>query len=199
VIGLDANREFIDTATLEHVPNCEFLTCDLRNPPNVDISVDGIWCSFVAAYFTDLISLLGRWTPLIKPGGWLAITEIDNLFGHEPLSTRTRSLLQAFADHALTAGLYDFHMGGKLQDCLVKAEFAMSQILTLPDQELSFQGAATAEVIDAWRKRFQRMSGLRAFCASEFVAVEGEFLSCLSLPDHVSTARVISCIAMKKS
>ena len=198
VIALDANHELIDTASMEHPPNCEFLTCDLRNVPNLGISVDGIWCSFVAAYFTNLALLLERWTPLIKPGGWLAITEIDNLFGHEPLSPRTRSLLQGFADDALAAGRYDFRMGAKLQGCVAQAGFCMSQFLTLPDQELSFHGAATAEVVDAWRRRFQRMPGLRAFCDSEFAGVQEEFLSCLSRPDHVSTAKVISCIATKK-
>ena len=197
VIGLDGNQELIDAAILQQPPNCEFRVCDLRNPPNLGIIVDGIWCSFVAGYFTNLAWLLSRWTPLLKPGGWLAITEIEDLFGHEPLSLRTRWFLQRLVANALAAGRYDFHMGGKLQGYLEHAGFAVSRILIQPDQELSFQGAGTPEVIDAWRKRFQRMPHLRALCASEFPSVEEEFLSCLSRPDHVSTAKVISCIATK--
>lgn len=197
VIGLDGNQELIDAAILEQPPNCEFLTCDLRNPPNLGIKVDGIWCSFVAAYFTNLVELLKRWAPALNPGGWITITEIDDLFRHEPLSIRTRSLLQRFADEALAAGRYDFYMGGKLQSCLAQAGFAVSRVLTLPDSELSFQGAAAQDVIDAWRKRFLRMPRLRAICGSEFAKVQEEFLSCLSCPDHVSTTKVISCIATK--
>jgi SAM-dependent methyltransferase len=197
VIGLEGNQELIDAAILEQPLNCEFLACDLRNPPNPGIRADGIWCSFVAAYFTNLVDLLRRWAPVLSPGGWIAITEVDDFFGHEPLSARTRSLLQTFADEALAAGRYDFHMGGKLQSCLAQAGFAVSGVLTLPDRELSFQGAAESGVVDAWRKRFDRMPRLRAICGSEFTSVQEEFLSCLSRPDHVSTAKVISCIAMK--
>jgi SAM-dependent methyltransferase len=197
VIGIDGSQELINAAILEQTPNCEFLTCDLRNPSDVGISVDGIWCSFVAAYFTNLTWFLRGWTPLLKSGGWVAITEIEDLFGHEPLSSRTRWFLHRLAEDALTAGRYDFHMGGKLQGYLEQAGVSISQLLTLPDQELSFQGAATPEVVDAWHRRFQRMPHLRALCASEFPSVQQEFLSCLSRSDHVSTARVISCIAVK--
>lgn len=50
VIGLDASEELIGEAILGQPLNCEFRTCDLRNAPNLSINVDGIWCSFVAAY-----------------------------------------------------------------------------------------------------------------------------------------------------
>lgn len=199
VIGLDANQELIDAALREHAPHCEFLVCDLRTPPSLGRQTDGIWCSFAAAYFPRLHDLLRRWTPLLKPGGWLAITEIDDFFGHEPLSPRTRSLLQEFEADALAVGRYDFHMGSKLQGWLEQGGLAVSRVLTLPDQEFSFQGAATPDVLEAWRKRFQRMPHLRAICASEFAAVQEDFLSCLSRAGHVSTAKVISCIARKRS
>lgn len=197
VIGFDGNRELIDEATIEQSPNCRFVTCDLRNPPNLGFEADGIWCSFTAAYLTNLTEYLRIWAQFLHRGGWIAITEIEDLFGHEPLSPRTRSLLQGFADDALAAGRYDFHKRRKLRDCLTQAGFAMSRLLTLPDQELSFHGAATPGVIDAWRNRFQRMPGLRIFCSSEFLGVQEEFLSCLARPDHVSRATVITCIATK--
>jgi hypothetical protein len=141
----------------------------------------------------------GRSVPFVTPksGGWVAITEIEDLFGHEPLSSRTRWFLHRLADDALTAGRHDFHMGGKLQGYLEQAGVSVSRLLALPDQELSFQGAATPEVVNAWQRRFQRMPHLQALCASEFPSVQEEFLSCLSRPDHVSTAEVISCIGVK--
>lgn len=199
VIGLDANQELIDAAILEQPLNCEFRTCDLRYAPDLNITVDGIWCSFVAAYFTNPLPFLKRWSQLLLPGGWIAITEIEDLFGHQPLSLRTSSLLQGYVEAALNAGRYDFRMGSKLQSYLTQAGFAVSRVLTLPDQELSFEGPAMPDVIVAWRKRFERMPLLRTLCASEFANVQEEFLSCLSRRDHVSTAKVISCIATKIS
>jgi len=199
VIGLDGNDELIAAATLDQPSNCEFVCCDLRSPPNISAGIDGIWCSFVAAYFTNLPELLKRWTPLLRSGGWLAITEIDDLFRHEPLSERTQWLLQSLVDDALATELYDFCMGRKLRDFVEQAGFTTSLVLTLPDQELSFQGSAIPEVVDAWRNRFQRLPHLRTICGSEFPNVQEEFLSCLSRPDHASSAKVISCIAVKTS
>ena len=197
VIGLDGNQELIDAAMIDNALNCKFLTCDLRNPPKLGVMADGIWCSFTAAYLTNLTEFLTTWSQFLRDGGWIAITEIENLFGHQPLSPRTRLLLQDFSDDARAAGRYDFNMGGKPESYLAQAGFAMTRVLTLPDQELSFQGPATPDVLEAWRKRFQRLPGLRSFCASEFASVQEEFLSCLSRPDHVSTAKVIACIATK--
>ena len=68
---------------------------------------------------------------------------------------------------------------------------------TVPDYELSFRGPATPEVVVAWQKRFERMTLLQKFCASEFENVREELLSCLTRPEHLSTARVVSCIASK--
>ena len=197
VIGLDANEELINEATAAKPINCEFRTCDLRDLPELGIRADGIWCSFAAAYFTNLSELLRQWAQFLETDGWTAITEIDNLFGHEPLSIRTRSLLQDYADDALAGDRYDFRMGGKLQEHLTQAGFAVSRVLTLPDKELSFRGPAAPEVVVAWQKRFERMTLLRKFCASEFENVREEFLSCLTRPDHLSTAKVVSCIATK--
>jgi len=197
VIGLDANEELINEATAAKPINCEFRTCDLRDLPELGIRADGIWCSFAAAYFTNLPELLRKWAQFLESGGWIAITEIDDLFGHEPLSIRTRSLLQDYADDALAGARYDFRVGGKLQEYLRQAGFAVSRVLTLPDQELSFRGPATPDVVVAWQKRFERMTLLQKFCASEFENVREEFLSCLTRPDHLSTAKVVSCIATK--
>ncbi|HEV2133723.1 MAG TPA: methyltransferase domain-containing protein [Terracidiphilus sp.] len=197
VIGLDGNPELIAAAIIEQPSNCKFLTCDLLKPPDIGIKVDGIWCSFTAAYLTNLPEFIRMWMRFLRSGGWISVTEIDDLFGHEPLSTRTKLLLQSFADDALAAGRYDFHMGSKLQRYLTQTGFYVTRVLTPPDRELSFHGPATADVVTAWQKRFQRMPLLRTHCASEFEAVQEEFLSCLSRPDHVSTAKVITCIAEK--
>ena len=133
-----------------------------------------------------------------EAGGWIALTEIDDLFGHEPLGERTKALLSAYAEEGVAVGRYDFHMGRKLRGYLERAAFTVSNALILQDQELSFSGPAAPEVLDAWRARFERMKLLRDFCGPEIDQVQEEFLGCLMRADHRSTAKVYCCIATRK-
>jgi len=197
VIGFDSNRELIAEATSRKLKNCEFHRCDLRFLPNVGTRADGVWCSFTAAYFIDLPVLLKSWSNHLVREGWIALTEIDDLFGHQPLSTKTSSLLEAYTQDAMSAGRYDFRMGRKLQQYLQQSGYVVSHVLILPDEELSFNGPGKPDVISAWRHRLERMSLLRTFCGSKFAELREEFLGCLSRTYHVSTTRVISCFATK--
>jgi SAM-dependent methyltransferase len=198
VIGVDLNEEFLGDARSRQLPNAEFRTEDLRALPDLGVEADGLWCSFAAAYFPDLHLALEGWARNVKPGGWIALTEIDDLFGHEPLSDRTKALFGAYAEESLLAGRYDFHMGRKLRDHLERAGHTVSRMLTVEDQELSFSGPARPEVLDAWRARFNRMKLLRDFCGPSMEEVQGEFLGCLARDDHRSVGRVCCCIAHKR-
>ena len=197
VIGVDTNEELLQEARSRHLPNAEFRNCDLRALPDLGVLADGLWCSFAAAYFPDLSSALTSWGKHLRSGGWIALTEIDDLFGHEPLSARERSLLEGYAADALAAGRYDFHMGHKLRDHLERAGFAVWKVLTVEDQELSFDGPARPEVLDAWRARLDRMRLLHDFCGAEFEQIRTEFLGCLASPRHHSVAKVYCCVATK--
>jgi SAM-dependent methyltransferase len=197
VIGIDMNEELLNEARFRGLANAEFQMGDVRSPPNLGIAADGIWCIFTAAFIPDLVPTIAEWTSRLKPNGWIALTEVDDLFGHEPLSSQTRSLLNAYADDALAAGRYDFRMGRKLEDYLKRAGFTVLKTLQLDDQELSFSGPARPDVVDAWRTRFQRMKLLRDFCGAEFELVQTEFLDCLTRVDHGSTAAVYCFIATK--
>ena len=196
VIGVDNNEEFLREALSLQLANAEFRMQDLRESLGCS-DVDGIWCSFVAAFFPQLQSVLRSWGESLKAGGWIALTEIDNLLGHEPVSEHTRKLLDDFAEQALAAGLCDFRMGHKLGSHLECAGFSISQAFTVDDQELSFQGPAGPDVIQAWRARFERMPLLRNFCGTDFPRVQSEFLDCLASADHVSVAKVHCCIATR--
>lgn len=197
VIGVDINEELLREAQSRKLPNAEFRMSDLRTSPDLDVVVDGLWCSFTAAYFPDLLAVLAAWTRHLQPGSWVALTEIDDLFGHEPLSDRTKALFEAYARDAFVAGRYDFHMGRKLRDHLERSGFTVSKMLTLEDQELSFGGPAAPEVVDAWRTRFDRMTLLRNFCGTHFEQVREEFLDCLTRADHSALAKVYCVIATK--
>jgi hypothetical protein len=127
----------------------------------------------------------------------MALTEVDDLFGHDPVRARTRESLDAYARAALQAGRYDFHMGRKLAGHLAAARFTVVRQLTFADQELAFSGPARTDVLDAWRSRLDRMKLLHEFCGAEFAAVRDDFLACLGRTDHRSTASVCFCLARR--
>jgi ubiquinone/menaquinone biosynthesis C-methylase UbiE len=196
VIGVDANPELLAVARERRIPNAEFLNADLETLPDVGL-VDGIWCSFAAAYFPELGPTLAEWKRLLKPEGWIALTEVDDLFGHEPVEPETRSLLATYVQDALAANRYDFQMGHKLRTHLEQAGFTITHSCTLVDKELSFDGPAEADVLDAWKSRLDRMNLLKTSCGPLFARVRDDFLAALAREDHRATAKVYCCIATR--
>ena len=195
VIGIDANDELLNVARAKKLTNVEFRRGDLSSSLDVESPADAIWCSFVAAYFPDLKAALARWSKALEPGGWIAVVEVDDLFGHEPLAAESASLFTSYARDALNANRYDFLMGRKLSAHLVSAGFSITREAYVPDQELSFSGTADPAVLDAWRERLDRMSLLRAHCGEAFERVRADFLACLARPDHLSKAKVCVVVA----
>ena len=113
VIGLDTNDALLDEARSKALARAEFRKADLRSLEYAGPPADGLWCSFTAAYFPDLTHTLESWSRFLRPGGWVVLTEIDDLFGHAPLGVRAASLLEDYARDALRAGRYDFPHGAK--------------------------------------------------------------------------------------
>jgi SAM-dependent methyltransferase len=193
MIGIDAKEELLATARSRKIPNAEFRRGDLRTLRDVGI-VDGIWSSFAAAYVPELAPTLAQWRQHLNPDGWVALVEIDNLFGHEPMELATISLLEAYARDALDGDRYDFHMGGKLRAHLERAGFTIADSRTLADRELSFDGPAGPDVLESWNSRLERMHALKRFCGERFEHVRMELLATLSRDDHRSLAKVYSCV-----
>jgi SAM-dependent methyltransferase len=196
VVGVDGNPELIATARARGVPNTEFRHGYLQTLDGVE-AADGIWCSFAAAYFPDFSPALACWKEHLKPRGWIALTELDNIFGHEPVEAGTRALLDEYMASAFTAKRHDFFMGRKLRANLESAGFAILSSGTIGDEELAFEGPARPEVIEGWRARLDRMKLLQEQCGARFESVRGDFLAALSRPDHRSLAKVHYCIARK--
>ncbi len=194
VTGVDMNPDLLATAVARNIPGVDFRLGNLREPSNLSQSYDGLWCSFTAAYFPDLTSMLKPWLQTLRPNAWVAVTEVDDLFGHRPLTVRTQELLDGYVRDAIAANRYDFRMGGRLTEWLLNLGCRVERIFTVPDQELSFTGPARPDVLEAWQARFDRMQLLQDFCGAEFDEVRNDFLACLTRPDHVSTAQVCCCI-----
>ena len=195
VIGVDGNEELLATARARAIPNAEFRNGDIRELREVGV-VDGIWCSFAAAYVPDLATTLASWREHLNPGGWVALMEVDDLFAHEPVEAQTRSLLAAYAQDALAANRYDFRMGRKLRGHLERAGFTIANSRTLIDKELCFDGPAGSDVMESWRSRLQRMRALRDFCGSMFEQVRDDLLAALARAEHRSLAKVYYCVGM---
>ena len=198
VLGIDGNPEFLRAAHSRRLRDAWFVQGDLRRALPLRGTVDGVWSSFSVAYFPDFEPTLASWTGTLRPGGWIALTEIDDFFGHGPVGDATRALLAAYARDAMDAGRYDFHMGSKLARHLEAAGLTVDRTLTVEDQELSFDGPALPEVIAAWRARLDSMRLLHDHCGPRFEEVREDFLACLARPNHQATARVHCCIATRQ-
>lgn len=88
VVGVDGNEQLLALARSQEIEGADFHVGDLRDP-QVGDGFDGIWASFVAAYFPDFGPVLARWSELLRPGGWIALTEVSGLFEHDPMPVRT--------------------------------------------------------------------------------------------------------------
>jgi SAM-dependent methyltransferase len=196
VIAVDANAELLESGRRRGLRNVEFRREDLRALDGSGVRADGIWCSFAAAYFPALGELLRSWREFLVPGGWIALTEVDDLFGHAPVDAVTTRTLEAYREVSLAANRYDFQMGRKLHGHLEASGFRVTTSLELRDNELAFDGPADVEVLDAWATRLARMRLLQEFCGVNFGHVRDQLLAALADPRHCSQARVHCCVGI---
>lgn len=197
VVGVDSSDELLAAARALH-PHLRFEKADVRDvgPERFGL-VDGLWISFVTAYLPNLRSILARWSDCLRPGGWIAMVEIDDLLGHEPLPPHLPVTIAKFYEEARRSGRYDFEGGRVLADAARAAGLTVLHEGVLADDELSFEGAAPAEVVEAWRDRLSRMGGLKAFLGEQFDDFERAFLAALGAESHRSNARVVFVVARR--
>lgn len=198
VVGIDSNAELIAAARARH-PHVRFEEADVEDLASKPLGLfDGLWVSFVSAYFPDFVPVLTRWSDrFLRPGGWLAMVEVDDLLGHEPLPDTLRADVARFYDEARSAGRYDFEGGRKLATAADAAGLHVAHERVLVDDELSFGGAAPADVLEAWSARLARMGGLKAFLGDRFGDFEQAFMDALRTESHRSSARVIFVLARR--
>jgi SAM-dependent methyltransferase len=198
VVGIDSNAELIAAARARY-PQVRFVEADVQDLAAESLGLfDGLWASFVTAYFPNLVPVLARWSDrLLRPGGWIAMVEVDDLLGHEPLSGTLRAQVARFYDEARLAGRYDFEGGRKLASAARAVGLKVVHEGVLVDDELGFGGAAPAEVLRAWSARLARMGGLQAFMGDRFSHFEQAFMDALRSESHQSRARVFFVLARR--
>ena len=196
VIGLDGNAELLEVARAREIKNARFEQVDLSNFDFAAAdTADGVWTSFVAAYFTDLDKFIQNLSTLIKPGGFLAITEMDDLFGHGPGLEKYREKIEEFYRSGFDRKAYDFRSGSKLKASIENAGLEIVKETELSDRELAFLGAAEEEILQAWSQRLDRMPGFQKFLGEDFDDFHRDFLACLANPNHESQCRSLFYLA----
>lgn len=199
VIAIDGNDELLSCAETTPHDGVTYRKADLAASLPVDEAIDGLWSSFACAYFVDLRTALQHWIAPLRPGGWIALVEVDDLFGRTPLAPRTCELLDGYADDASRSGRYDFRMGRRLATELEAAGCRVESENVFRDREFAFDGPAEPAVLAAWAARFDRMGLLASYCADEFSSVRDDYMACLAHPDHQSRCKVVMTIARKSA
>lgn len=191
VVGVDVNRDAIDHARRRGIPRARFLCDEITNFERHELEFDGVWTSFTVAYFPRLEELLESIDPGLTPGGWLAITEVDDLFGHEPLASRWRGLIERYYERSLEEGIYRFRSHAYVKRALSERGWRIEVDRKLEDDELCFAGPASPEVLEAWRTRlgFMMPRFLERF-GPEATGFDSAFLQCLASGEHRSRCSV---------
>ena len=189
VYGIDNNSELLDEAThTNSSDNIIYRLDDISSLKNKDLPLaDGIWSSFVPAYFPDFSPVLGTWLEFLKPGGWIAVVEISDLFGHDPMSSFAHNTFREYYDRQLKTKIYDFEMGSRLKGLLTGSGLSIIHEENRSDRELSFNGPGDTDVLFSWECRFERMHMFKEYLGGDvFYRLKEEFLGCLANENHTS-------------
>ena len=127
----------------------------------------------------------------LKPGGWLAITEVDDVLDHEPLASRWRAIIEQYYAKSLDQGVYRFRSHEHVTGVLAEGGWRIEIDRTLADNEFCFAGPGSPDVIEAWRTRlgFMMPRFLDRF-GDEARGLDSALLQCLESMEHRSHSRV---------
>jgi len=198
VFGVDGDQDVIDHATSRGIPHARFVCCDIRDIKDRELKFEGVWTSFTAAYFPRFHVFTRSIDSVLKPGGWLAITEVDDLFGHEPLHPRWSELIEKYYVRSIEEDIYRFQSYAHVYEVLSQCGWSIHVDRKLDDDELCFAGAASSEILEAWRTRLSFMMPrfLDRF-GDEAMGFDSAFLECLASKEHRSRSRVWFVLARK--
>ena len=128
----------------------------------------------------------------------LAITEVDDLFGHEPLHPRWVALIEKYYARSIEEGIHRFQSYAHVCQILSERGWCIDVDRKLEDDELCFVGAASSEVLEAWRTRLSFMMPrfLERF-GDEAIGFDSAFLECLASKEHRSRSRVWFILARR--
>jgi SAM-dependent methyltransferase len=157
VLGIDASAERIQAAqaTKPALPNLEFRRADLLHSELPDASFDVVWSQFVFQYLPDKARALAELIRILRPGGTVAVSEIDGLGFHNwPMPAALEDGLQRCVRGLARTG-FDLYVGRKLFGLFGQAGLQEIRVQLFPLYVVA--GAADQRLAEDWVTRFQAL------------------------------------------
>jgi ubiquinone/menaquinone biosynthesis C-methylase UbiE len=190
VVALDGSRQRSGAgrglAREETLGNLDFAIGDVYAPPLREGSFDLVWSRFLFGYLSDPDRALRRLAALARPGGKVAIGEVDGhgMF-HWPLPARVAAGLPRF--EAALAGVFDPYAGRKLYAAFRRLGLAEVKVHVLP-YHLYTDAISEAQLFN-WRTKLETMRpvGVKALGGeAEWDAFARDYLALLQDPDALT-------------
>ena len=201
VVGVDSAPQMIQPARVAY-PEVRFVERDLRDLAGAGLEpADLIWSSYTVQYFGKhgFEALFGEWSKCIKPGGLLAVCEIDGLFScHVPQANGGDTAFEEMECQLRDQFGYDCFAARTIADAMRGCGLSVIADTAWEDAEFSFDGAAVEEIVHAWAQRFERMKFPgEYFNETELMERKVAFLECIASPEHRTVSKVRLVIGQK--
>ena len=189
VVGVEADELLFEKAKTSsiHMKTVSFEHADdLLNYDAFGERFDFVFSAYTLAYMHDVEETLRKWATLLKPGGTLALLEIQGLFAiHSPLG-KSKAWFENFDKEILKEFGYTSNAGVLMVEAILKVpELRKIGYLDWADPELSFNGPLTvgSPVWLGWEERWRRLWPL--MCEADVEeGLHDSFFDCLSNRSH---------------
>ena len=199
VIAVDRNKSLLNNLKEKNIKNVIIVENDISNIDYITEELDGIFSSFSIAYFPkDMKKVIGNWVENLKPGGWIALIEIDDLLrGHQPLSEENFGKLARHEEHIKENGIYDFQAGRKIKNILKRLDMEIITEKDLEDIELTASGIMNDEVFEMWKSRLDRLDINKYYPEKISQEIKQELLTLFKNPEHENNTKIKFIVAKK--
>ncbi len=183
VIGFDPSESRLKVALAQaqspESAKMRFLPGDIYSPPVPAGEADFVYCQYVFEYLSDPARAFKNLVELAKPGGRVAVYDVDGIGGVAwPAPENVQRGLAIVSGAQLSAGGIDATAGRKLFHWAVLAGLRDIEVTV---QAQIFAGTATSHEIEAWKLRhaqsepaaplFGGTDALHAFSAAHIEAL----------------------------
>lgn len=157
VVALDASPARLEQgealARAEGIENLRFVQGDLLAPPLEKESFDFIWSRFVFEYLSDPDVVIDRLLELLKPGGILAVGDLDgNMIFHDEMEPDMEKTMGIMFDWFRLQGYFDPHAGRRLYRRFYQKGLSDIKVQCLPYH--LYAGAIPENQVDNWKSKF---------------------------------------------
>jgi SAM-dependent methyltransferase len=200
VLGVDLNESFIDYCNNKKETNENYICGDITGLDFKSIGlIDGVWASFSLSYLSEPNKYIKALYSALNRNGWVAVVDVDCfLSGSLPAHSVYRERVLGFEKASYKSGVYDFSFGSKIEELLNEAGFTtIYSDQDVNDIELNSDTAAPNEVVDNWRARLNRLSGLKSHLSGTYEHFHNELVRHISTNERSKSGSVRYVVAQK--